>query len=249
MTQSVDGGQRIAMWSGPRSLSTAMLRSWENRRDTTVSDEPFYGYYLRTTGADRPGREHSLATMPTEWRTVVRDLEGPIPNDRAIWFQKHHALHILPDVSREWIPMAANFFLIRNPRHVVASYARIRPIFTAGDLGYDAMVDIFRWIGDRTDQEPLVVDASDVLADPEGQLRALCRALGVDFQMSMLSWPAGRRTTDPEPGDPWYAHVQRTTGFGRPTEAPRALPDQYLEIVKACERSYRFLHERRLRLT
>ena len=102
------------MWSGPRSLSTALLRSWESRKDTTTADEPFYGYFLAATGAERPGREDSLSLMPHDWESVLQWLEGPIPDGKAIWYQKHHALHLVGDLPWEWIDQQTNCFLIRD---------------------------------------------------------------------------------------------------------------------------------------
>jgi hypothetical protein len=239
-------GTRVAMWSGPRFLSTALLRSWESRADTATADEPFYGYFLAATGAERPGREDSLALMPHDWQTVLRWLDGPVPDGKVIWYQKHHALHLVGDLPWDWIDRVTNCFLIRNPRLVIPSYSRIRPEFTAADLGYERLVDIFNY-AQRDSGTPVVLDASDLLRSPKPHLEALCRAIGVSFDPAMLSWQAGRRPTDPSPGDPWYRSVQKTTGFVGGPEALPDVPRQYREIFEMCSEFYDQLYQHRLR--
>src|SRR5262252_350367 len=118
---------RIAMWSGPRNISTAMMRSWGNRPDTAVVDEPLYGFYLKETGADHPGRDEVIAAMETDWRKVTAALVGPNPGGRRIWYQKHMAHHLLPHVERGWIAELTNCFLIRDPARVLVSLAKVTP--------------------------------------------------------------------------------------------------------------------------
>lgn len=236
--------RRIGMWSGPRSLSTALLRSWESRADTAVTDEPFFGYYIMARGATRPGRERF---MPHDWRTIVAGLEGPIPDGRQIWYQKHHARHLSPQVPRHWIDGLRNCFLIRDPRLVVSSYSRIRPSFTASALGYPQLMDIYDYVCSVTDSPPVILDASDLNREPRPYLEALCVALGVDFDHSMLSWTAGPRAGDPEPGDPWYTGVHDSTGFfPHPEPDEVAVPDRYRAVVAECASYYEPLYDLRL---
>ncbi|MCH7231774.1 sulfotransferase [Glycomyces sp. L485] len=243
--------QRIAMWSVPRALSTAMLRAWESRSDTAVLDEPFYGCFLKETGADRPGREESLAMMETDSAAVVADLQGPIPDGKSIWFQKHHSLHLLPTTPREWMDGMAHFLLIRHPSLVAASYHRIRPDMTAHDLGWRELAEVHDLLSARTGQAPPILDASDLLSDPESHLEALCEALGVPFDPGMLAWPSGRRATDPSLGDPWYATVQTSTGFIADEERKHASEtpedtEAMQQVVDACLPFYEQLHAKRL---
>ena len=223
---------RIAMWSGPRTLSTATMRAWENRADTAVVDEPLYAYYLHATGLDHPGRDAVLASQPTDWRVVVRHLvDGPLPDGARIGYQKHMTHHVLPEVDLAAFDGLRHAFLIRDPRRLLASYAKVREQPTLADLGLEQQVALFRRFGGP------VVDSDDLLRDPEGKLRALCAALDVPFDPAMLSWPPGPRDTDGVWAPYWYAGVEASTGFGPYREAPADLPAR-LEPLAATSRPY-----------
>jgi len=111
---------RIAMWSGPRNISTAMMRSFENRGDCAVVDEPFYAHYLARTGLDHPARDEVIAAGETDWHDVVAMLTGPVPGGRTVFYQKHMTHHMLPHIGHEWFADVAHVFLIRDPREVLA---------------------------------------------------------------------------------------------------------------------------------
>jgi hypothetical protein len=237
---------RIAMWSGPRNISTAMMRAWGNRADTFVIDEPFYAYYLSTTGKKHPGADEVIASGETDWRRVIAQLTGPIPNGKRIFFQKQMAHHLLPEVSREWLGAVTNFFLIRDPREVIASYIKKREDPVLPDLGFMQQAEIFDFVRIRTSSIPPVLDAKDVLENPERMLRLLCEAVGVDFSESMLSWPPGLRETDGTWARHWYGEVAKTTSFQpyRPSEAK--VPAHLQEIYERCCDCYERLHKHRL---
>jgi len=236
---------RIAMWSGPRNISTAMMRAWENRPDTMVSDEPFYAAYLSITGIDHPMAAEVMASQPNDWCAVARAISGDAPDGAAIWFQKHMAHHMVPEIGRDWFGTHRHAFLIRNPDEVVASYARKRKGVTPVDLGYDLQAGIFDEVVDRTGSTPPVIAASDVLKNPARALSALCAALDVPFDAAMLAWPAGRRESDGVWAGHWYASVETSTGF-RPWSSPRTtLTDAQREIAEACRPAYdRMSHHR-----
>ena len=225
---------RIAMWSGPRNISTALMRAWENRSDTAVTDEPFYGTYLLESGADHPGRDEIIASMPTDWREVVDVITGPTPHGRAVWYQKHMTHHILPGTGRAWLSRMTNCFLIRDPRDVVASYERVRPNATAEDLGYPQQAEIFNAVRSDLGDLPPVLDAMDVLADPERCLRALCAALALPFTERMLSWPQGPRSTDGIWAKHWYANVEASTGFAPARLSRPELSDAQISLAEDC---------------
>src|SRR5207253_5410997 len=187
---------RIAMWSGPRNISTAMMRSWGNRPDTLVIDEPFYAYYLKTTDKAHPGAEEVIANGETDWRKVVERLTGPIPDGKRILYQKQMTHHLLPEIDREWIVNLTNCFLIRDPREVILSYIKKNPEPTLEDLGFVQQSEIFEFMRARTNSIPPIVDARNVLEHPARTLRLLCDAVGVEFDKAMLSWPPGLRETD-----------------------------------------------------
>jgi Sulfotransferase domain len=204
---------RIAMWSGPRNLSTALLRSWGNRDDTAVVDEPLYAHYLRRTGIDHPARDAVLRAQDDDWRRVTSWLAGPAPDGRSIWYQKHMTHHITDEVGLDWLDGLRSAFLIREPAQVIASYAEVRSAPTLDDLGLPQQWRLFTHVRERTGTAPPVVDAADLLRDPPGVLRALCAALGVDFSDRMLSWPPGPRDSDGVWAPHWYGAVERSTGF------------------------------------
>jgi Sulfotransferase domain len=206
-------GTRIAMWSGPRNISTAMMRSFEARGDTAVTDEPFYSAYLHRTGIDHPLRDEVIASQSIDSREVAAALVGPVPGDKPIWYQKHMTLHLLEGFERDWMSQVLNAFLIRDPSAVLASYAAKRTHVTLADLGFVQQRRLFEREAERLGVPPPVVDAADILANPARTLERLCRALGIAYTPSMLGWPAGPRPTDGVWAPAWYQSVERSTGF------------------------------------
>lgn len=219
------------MWSGPRNISTALMRSFENRTDCAVADEPFYAAYLAISGIDHPMREEVLQSQPNDWRVVAERLAGPPPGNRPVWYQKHMTHHMLPEIGRDWMMMCRNVFLIRHPARVLASYARKRTEVSLGDIGFTQQAELYDHACATDGAPPPVIDADDLLADPPGILNALCRALGIAFQPAMLSWPAGERDTDGVWAAHWYDAVRRSTGF----EKPRPQPDLADPVLRAIE--------------
>jgi sulfotransferase family protein len=238
---------RIAMWSGPRNISTAMMRAWGNRRDTVVVDEPFYAYYLKATGKQHPGADEVIATGETDWRKVVARLTEPIPKGKRIFFQKQMTHHLLPEVDREWLGAVMNCFLIRDPREVIDSYRKKREDLALEDLGFVQQSETFDFVRDRTNATPPIVDAKDVLENPERMLRLLCNAVGVDFTESMLSWSPGLRETDGIWAKHWYGEVARSTSFQPYRPRHDDVPKHLREIYERCRDCYRRLYEHRLR--
>src|SRR6187397_784387 len=203
----------IAMWSGPRNISTAMMRSFGIRPDTAVSDEPLYAHYLKVTGVAHPGRDDVLAAHESDWRRVAAELTGPIPGGRAIWYQKHMAHHLLPMIERGWLDRLTHAFLIREPDEMVASLLKTFPGAGLADTGLVQQCEIFDRVTERLSRAPPVVLASDVLKDPRAQLEALCDRLDIPFLPAMLAWPRGKRETDGAWAPHWYAAVEASTGF------------------------------------
>jgi hypothetical protein len=239
---------RIAMWSGPRNISTAMMRAFENRPDAAVSDEPFYAAYLAETGLDHPMREEVLASQPTDWRTVAQTMVGEAPGGAAVWYQKHMTHHMLPDFELDWTTACRSAFLIRAPEAVLASYTVKREQVTLADIGFERQRDLFEREADRLGAPPPVVEGRDVLADPRGTLGKLCAALRIAFDEAMLAWPAGRRDSDGVWAPAWYDAVEASTGFGPPrAEATRQdLSDDLRRIADAARPHYERLAAFRL---
>ena len=209
---------RIAMWSGPRNVSTALMRAWDSRPDTAVSDEPLYAAYLATTGKDHPMREAVLRSQPTDWRRAAEKLTGPVPGGAKVWYQKHMAHHLTPDVGREWLGAFRHAFLIREPAAMLASLAKVLPDARLEDTGLPQQVELFDRTADRLGHAPPVLDGREVRAHPEASLRALCQSVDVPWDPAMLSWAPGPRPTDGVWGPAWYARLYTTTAFEPPEE-------------------------------
>ena len=238
---------RIAMWSGPRNLSTAMMRSFGSRADTFVSDEPFYGAFLKDTGLDHPMREEVIAAMDCDWASVMQTISGPVPGGSPVWYQKHMWHHMVGPIGYEDFGDFTHAFLIRDPATMIASYLRKREAACFADFGLDRQADFFERETDRLGHAPPVVEAGDILADPEGTLAALCERLGIPFDRAMLRWPPGRRPTDGPWAPHWYQAVEASTGFGPPDAGIPLLPDDARRLADACRPYYDRLAAHRVR--
>ncbi len=241
------GPLRIAMWSGPRNVSTALLRAWENRGDTAVCDEPLYSHYLRATGLPHPGAEEVIASQESDWRRVVAALTGDVPAGQPIYYQKHMAHHLLPEMGREWLDSLTHCFLIRSPFEMLLSLDKITPEPRLEDTGLPQQVEIFEGERRRSGRIPPVVDARDLLEDPPGVLAALCRELGVEFTEKMLSWPPGSRPSDGVWAKHWYDSVEKTTGFQPYRRRTGELSAHLHSLLEESEPYYRSLYAHRIR--
>jgi hypothetical protein len=238
--------RRIAMWSGPRNLSTAMMRSFSSRSDTFVSDEPFYGCFLKDSGADHPLREEVIAAMDCDWRSVMASMRGDPPDGSPVWYQKHMWHHMTGPIGYDDFAGFTHAFLIREPERMVASYLRKRESAAFEDFGLERQAQFFEREADRLGRAPPVIDANDVLADPEAILSKLCAALGIPWDPAMLSWRPGRRDTDGTWAPPWYAAVEASTGFGPPETDAIELPDDARRVADRCHPYYERLAAHRL---
>ena len=222
---------RIAMWSGPRNISTAMMRAFENRPDCAVVDEPFYAAYLALSGIDHPMRDAVLKSQSTDWRVVAEAIGGAAPGGRPVFYQKHMTHHMLPEIGRGWMARCRNVFLIRHPARVLASYARKRADVSLSDIGFAEQEELYDFAGTLCGAPSPVVDADDLLENPEGILRALCTELAIPFDPQMLSWPAGGRESDGIWAAYWYDSVVRSTEFEKPRPQP-VLTDRGLRAIE-----------------
>jgi hypothetical protein len=238
------------MWSGPRNISTTMMRSFENRADAAVSDEPFYAAYLAATGLDHPMRAEVLASQPQDWEAVARQMVGVVPGNRAVWYQKHMTHHLLPSFGSEWVDGVTNAFLLRAPEAVLASYVAKREDVTLADIGLPQQAALFARVADRLGSAPLVIEAQDVLRDPAGMLGLLCARCGIRFDPAMLTWPKGRRASDGAWAPAWYDRVEQSTGFGpvRDEVTFEALDDRLKPIAEAARPYYEALSRHRARV-
>jgi hypothetical protein len=214
--------KRIAMWSGPRNLSTALMYSFAARGDCAVWDEPFYAAYLAETGIDHPMRQSVIDTGLQNSAAVAAACLGPVPDEKPVFYQKHMTMHMVPAFDRAFLQGLTNVFLIRHPAHVVASYAKKREQPTLADIGFVQQATLFDEVAQRQGRAPLVIDSRDIRENPEAALTALCRELDIPFTVAMLRWPAGPKPYDGVWAPHWYNAVHTSTGF---EDAEAGLPE------------------------
>jgi len=236
----------IAMWSGPRNVSTALMRSFENRSDCFVSDEPFYSYFLHRTGLKHPLSDEIIKTGLIDYDEIIKYITGPIPLSKKIWYQKHMAHHIVEGVNMNWIKSMKNCLLIRHPNDVISSYSKKFEINNIRQLGYLQQIEIYKMLTTQIGSSPIIIDAKDLLSEPKKMLIEVCKNLRIKFDDKMLSWPQGVRTTDGVWGKHWYKQVQISTGFKPYIKTDRIIPDKYQDLYKQCMKYYDFLYQNRI---
>lgn len=229
---------RIAMWSGPRNISTAMMRSFGGRSDCTVSDEPFYGAYLKQSREPQPMAQDIIADMDCDWMSVTRSMRGPPPGQAQIWYQKHMPHHMISDVTIRNFPDHHHAFLIREPERVIASYSNKRVKIAFDDLRYDRQLEYFEWARDHCGRTPPVIDSSAFLTSPEGHLRALCDCLDIAWDAGMLAWERGIHPTDGIWAVHWYDKVAASTSFGPPVGPLPKLEGDAATLAEQCRPYY-----------
>ena len=205
--------RRIAMWSGPRNLSTALMYAFANRADCIAVDEPFYAAYLTATGLIHPMQDAVLASQPADPAAVAQTLLAPVPPEKTLFYQKHMTHHMVAGWPDGWMDHVTHAFLIRHPARVVASYLAKRESPTLADLGFTQQAAIFDRVADRLGHAPPVIDSATIRATPEPALRALCAALAIPFDPAMLAWPPGPKPCDGAWAPHWYGAVHASTGF------------------------------------
>lgn len=220
------------MWSGPRNLSTALMYAFAARGDCAVWDEPFYAAFLRATGIDHPMKDEVIAAGEADAGRVAEACLGPVPDGRAIWYQKHMTMHMVPEFDRSFMRGLTNVFLIRHPARVVASYSKKREAPVLADIGFVQQAELFEQVAGFTGAAPLVVDSADIRADPRGTLGRLCAALGIPFDERMLRWEAGPKPFDGVWAPHWYNAVHASTGIDEPEGALPLLAADYAPLVE-----------------
>ncbi|MBS91427.1 MAG: sulfotransferase family protein [Rickettsiales bacterium] len=241
-------GITIAMWSGPRNISTAMMRSFENREDTVVLDEPFYAYYLKNTNLAHPGKKKIIASQNNNWSEVVKICTKSFPNEKKIWYQKQMAQHILDGDSIDWIDGLRNCLLIRDPKLVINSYMKQFPLENINHLGYPQLCKILDHLEKKNGESPPIIDADDLLKNPKKILKKLCQKLEICFSSRMLSWPKGKRESDGVWAEHWYGRVVQTTGFDSHRKRKIKLDPILIPIYDSCMKYYEKMYKRRITL-
>ncbi|QBY02124.1 HAD family hydrolase [Rhodophyticola sp. CCM32] len=207
---------KIAMWSGPRNLSTAMMYAFAARGDCAVWDEPFYAPYLRASGSDHPLAGEIIAAHEADPARVAARCAGPVPGGKAHFYMKHMPHHMGPGFPLDWALDCVNIHLIRHPARVIASYAAKRKTVTLEDIGFPQQAALYQKLGG------LVIDSHDIRRDPAAMLKTLCGAINLPYRAAMLRWPGGGLPEDGIWARHWYGAVHDSTGFAG-AEGP--LPD------------------------
>ena len=231
--------KRISMWSGPRNISTALMRSFENRTDTAVIDEPFYSFFLKNTGIKHPIYKEVIEKYDSSWNNIVNTLIGPIPNNKDIWYQKLMTHHWVETQPLDWITDTINCFLIRNPKQVILSYLKIYEDVTPALIGLPQQIYIFNYIIEQTNKIPIVISSEDILKNPKLMLQKLCNLLDIPFSEQMLSWPTGKRDSDGIWGEYWYKNVVKTSSFSKSSEKDDEFPEQFSSLLDECNTYYK----------
>lgn len=230
---------RIAMWSGPRNLSTTMMRSFGSRADTAIVDEPFYAAFLKLTGLDHPMTEEILAFHEADPNRVIATMTGPVPGGKPVFYQKHMIHHMVEGIPMDWLDrVERHVLLVRHPARVIASYQRKMETLSLEALGIPQQMRLAEHLGPVP-----VIDADRVLGDPEGVLTRLCAALGIAFDPAMLRWPPGSRPEDGAWAPHWYDAVWQSTGFGPPPGPLPVLSGAAAQYEKEALASYERLLE------
>ena len=234
--------KRIAMWSGPRNLSTALMRSFASRNDCSVVDEPFYAAYLKVSGKEHPMRDLILKTYNVDPERVSLDCAsgGAITK---LQYQKHMTHHMLDMFDRSFIYSVDNAFLIRSPEKVIRSFGKKIINFSLVDLGYKQQLDLFNMICDKTGTVPPVVDADDLCSSPEIILKNLCKKLGIRYSHKMLSWKAGPHSYDGVWGRYWYKSVNKSCGFSFKEDYFEELSSSQSSLIKESSQYFEQLNQ------
>jgi sulfotransferase family protein len=228
-----EDNMRIAMWSGPRNLSTALMYAFGNRSDCAIVDEPFYAAYLARTGLDHPLRKEIMNSQPQNPKAVANRLMGPVPDGKPHFYQKHMTQHMISGIPRDWMKAVRNVFLIRHPARVIASYAAKRENPTLEDIGFVQQAQLFDevrgWGG-----EPVVIDSHDIRDDPGAMLERLCNRIGLPFSQDMLTWPRGGHRADGVWASHWYGSVWNSTGFADPEGPLPSVPEALTNVLSGA---------------
>ena len=234
MTQTI----RIAMWSGPRNMSTTMMRSFGARPEAVCVDEPFYAAWLSEAGEVHPMQEEILASQSADPAVVARELLEPLPPGKTLQYQKQMTHHMLESFPLDWVSGLRHAFLVRHPARVIASYTKKMGDVSLDAIGVPQQERLYREITERTGKAPPVVDSDLLLADPPEVLPRLCDALGIDWDPAMLGWAPGVKPEDGAWAPHWYDAVWNSSGFGPP---PGPLPEhtgKAADIEKEALESY-----------
>ena len=230
----------IACWSGPRNISTALMRSWSSRKDTFVIDEPFYAYYLRKTQKHHPMKEQIINHYSSNYKEVVNYLTHKVPKQKSIWYQKHMAHHLIDLSEIDWIKKCQNCILLRHPKEVISSYIVKNNLQRVEELGYPQQYEIAKFLK-KSNKRFRVIDSKNLLKNPSKVLSDWCESINIDFDKSMLQWEKGHHQNDGIWWKHWYDNVISTTGFQKYHKKDINIENQYDSIYNESMEYYNYL--------
>ena len=232
--------KRICLWSSPRNISTALMYSFAQRSDTIVFDEPLYGHYLRITGSDHPGKDEIIDSMESNGEKVIADMVSGEYDNEVLFFKQ--MTHHFVDLNDDFLKDVINVFLIRDPKELIISFAKVIPDVTMERIGVKKQTDLFQKII-SFGHEPVVIDSGEILKDPEKVLRELCRKLEIPFETNMLKWNAGPIEEDGVWAKYWYENVHKSTGFSKSLRKDEELPEKFIPLYNECKKYYNYLKD------
>ena len=230
----------IACWSGPRNISTALMRSWSSRKDTFVTDEPFYAHYLKKTQKNHPMKEQIINHYSSNYKEVVNYLTHKVPHQKSIWYQKHMAHHLIDLSEIKWIKKCQNCILLRHPKEVISSYIVKNNLQKVEELGYPQQYEIAKFLK-KSNKRFRVIDSEDLLKNPSKVLSDWCKSINIDFDKSMLQWKKGHHQNDGIWWKHWYDNVINTTGFQKYYKKDINIENQYDSIYNESMEYYNYL--------
>ena len=232
----------VACWSGPRNISTALMRAWSSRTDTFVTDEPFYAHFLEFSQKKHPMREKIIKHYLSDYNEVIEYLTCDIPEQKTIWYQKHMAHHINDFSKVDWIKKCKNCILIRHPKEVINSYAAKNNLKGVEELGYPQQFEIIKFLK-KTNQSYKIIDSEDLLKNPKNVLLDWCESINIDFDKSMLHWEKGNHKYDGIWWRHWYDNVIDTTGFQKKKEKDITIENKFDSIYNEAMKYYNYFKD------
>ena len=231
----------VFMWSGPRNLSTVLMRSFENRNDTEVYDEPFYAYYLNKTKLNHPMKKEIINHYPVLQKKVIKLITSNDKN-KKIFYQKHMSHHIIKNTKLDWVNIGYNCFLIRHPAKVINSYIKKKSLISLDDIGFKKQFEIFNKIK-KNKLKYIIINADNILKTPNKTIRKLCKNLNIRFSRKMLSWPKGKRNSDGIWAKVWYKNVEKSNTFSKYKDEKIHVPKKYKKIYEESLNYYNKMNQ------
>ena len=227
--------KRIHLISTPRNVSTALMYSFAQRPDTVVVDEPLYAHYLVETGIDHPGREEVLQSQENDPQKVLKNvIFGTY--DKEVLFLKNMAKHLV-NLDVQFLNDLTNIIFIRNPKQILASFAKVQEKPTLQEIGTIKQLELFEQLK-KSGNQPIILDSGALLNNPKVVLSKVCEAAGIPFYEAMLSWEAGPRPEDGVWAPYWYKNVHQTTGFKVQKTSSRELPEYLKPMYQGLKPYY-----------